>query len=189
MMTLEKVEELKRWLSAEIVVNKSCNAVHKVPWFGWRASLEPIIDSIESEASELVEESEAFAKRVQEAVESHEDVTLFGVDYTPLPVDADGKPWHVGDVIEWDDGINAEVIAIGGSTLYYTDEVGIVDWTQAASKRHHRELTVENVLREFAEKITDSQIPSVHPTYEEAIAEYAEKLQLTDDYTEHVRGK
>lgn len=40
--------------------------------------------------------------------------------------------------------------------------------------------TVEDVLREFAEKITDSQIPDVHPTYEEAIAGYAQRLQLRE---------
>jgi len=47
--------------------------------------------------------------------------------------------------------------------------------------RHHRAPTVEDVLREFAEKVIDSQIPSVHPTYEEAIAEYAAKLRLAGD--------
>lgn len=183
MMTLEKVKELKRWLSAETIINNSCGAVHKVPWFGWRASLEPMIDSIESEASELVEESEAFAKRVQEAVESHEDVTLFGIDYMPLPVDADGVPVHVGDVIEWDDGIDAEVIAIGGSTLYYIDDVGAVDWTQAGTKRHHHVPTVEDLLRELVYKWGES---TDHDAY---ISEYAAKLQLADDYTEHMRSK
>jgi len=46
---------------------------------------------------------------------------------------------------------------------------------------HHHAPTVEDVLREFAEKVIDSQIPSVHPTYEEAITEYAAKLRLADD--------
>lgn len=46
--------------------------------------------------------------------------------------------------------------------------------------RHHHAPTVEDVLRGFAEKITDSQIPGVHPTYEEAIAEYAQRLQLRE---------
>lgn len=36
-------------------------------------------------------------------------------------------------------------------------------------------------LREFAEKITDSQVPGVHPTYEEAIAEFAAKLRLAGE--------
>lgn len=39
----------------------------------------------------------------------------------------------------------------------------------------------ENVLTEFAEKITDSQIPGLHPTYDECIAEYAKRLRLAGD--------
>lgn len=50
-----------------------------------------------------------------------------------------------------------------------------------AAFSHHHAPTVEDVLREFAEKITDSQIPNVHPTYEEAIAEYAAKLRLAEE--------
>lgn len=181
MMEFESIEKLHMHFSRQLA--------------GWYItseeydSINEMLKAVEEDVSKRIGEAEAFAKRVQEAVKNHEDVTLFGIDYTPLPVDADGVPIHVGDVIEWDDGIDAEVVAIGGSTLYYIDEVGAVDWTQAATKRHHRELTIENVLREFAEKITDSQIPNVHPTYEEAIAEYAAKLQLTDDYNERMRSK
>ncbi len=41
--------------------------------------------------------------------------------------------------------------------------------------------TVQSVLREFAEKITDSQTPGVHPTYEEAIADYAKRLRMAGE--------
>ena len=54
-------------------------------------------------------------------------------------------------------------------------------WVEADELRHHHKPTVEDVLREFAEKIIDSQIPSVHPTYEEAIAEYTTKLRVAGD--------
>lgn len=180
MMTLEKVKELKRWLSAETIINNSCGAVHKVPWFGWRASLEPMIDSIESEASELVEESEAFAKRVQKAVESHEDVTLFGVDYMPLPVDADGVAIHVGDVVEYVDGtLPKEVYAIVSPTMVMVD----AGPRFADSCRHHRAPTVEDLLRELVYKWGESTDPDAY------ISEYAAKLQLADDYTENIGEK
>ena len=98
-----------------------------------------------------------------------------------LPKDADGKVWRVGDEL-LDDGMVCEVVGIGPNRLYYyVDATDTVEWTQADSRRHYHAPTVEDVLWEFAEKITDSQIPDVHPTYEEAIAEYAKRLKLAGD--------
>lgn len=98
-----------------------------------------------------------------------------------LPVDADGEYIHVGDVLT--DGEYKfkvfELAAFGDGSWSIRDENGNA-WA-ACGVTHHHEPTVEDVLREFAEKITDSQIPDVHPTYEEAIAEYAAKLQLRED--------
>lgn len=54
-------------------------------------------------------------------------------------------------------------------------------WNMPSILRHHHPPTIEDVLREFAEKVTDSQIPGVHPTYEEAISEYAKRLRLKED--------
>ena len=98
-----------------------------------------------------------------------------------LPKDADGEYIHIGDVMEWcDSGETLTVEGIGSDVLFYIDGEN-AEWTAARTKRHHHEPTVEDVLREFAEKVIDSQIPSVHPTYEEAITEYAAKLRLADD--------
>lgn len=102
--------------------------------------------------------------------------------FMELPLDADGVPIRVGDVMEWPTtGETFEVVGIGDGTLFYIgDGNELADWTGASTKRHYHAPTVEDVLREFAEKITDSQIPDVHPTYEEAIAEYAQRLQLRE---------
>lgn len=101
-----------------------------------------------------------------------------------LPKDADGVPIHVGDVMEWcDSGETLTVEGIGKDIVFYIDNGG-AEWTAARNKRHHHEPTVEDVLREFAEKVIDSQIPSVHPTYEEAITEYAAKLRLAEGVDE-----
>lgn len=98
-----------------------------------------------------------------------------------LPKDAYGEYIHIGDVMEWcDSGETLTVEGIGSDVLFYIDGEN-AEWTAARNKRHHHEPTVEDVLREFAEKVIDSQIPSVHPTYEEAITEYAAKLRLADD--------
>jgi hypothetical protein len=104
-------------------------------------------------------------------------------DYIKLPKDANGEVIHVGDEM------------VVGDYRYIVDGVGLADRTDvffvtdgdkisgfpAKVCRHYHKPTVEDVLRDFAEKVTDSQIPGTHPTYEEAIAEYTAKLQLKED--------
>ena len=98
-----------------------------------------------------------------------------------LPKDADGEYIHIGDVM---DGtcpsgkhVNGTVNAIGDGVFWLSN----VQFSLKPDYMHHHNApTVEDVLREFAEKITDSQIPDVHPTYEEAIAEYAKRLTLAE---------
>ena len=127
-----------------------------------RAVLAGYIDEIEREVEELrdrdyrngredAEGAVEFADRLKASATNRADVTLFGVDYTPLPVDVDGVPIHVGDVMEWPYG-NGEfrVNGIGGNTLFYIDkDSGECEWTAAGDKRHHHAPTVEDVLREF----------------------------------------
>ena len=98
-----------------------------------------------------------------------------------LPKDADGVPIHVGDVLtdgEYTFRVD-ELAAFGDGSWSIRNEDGNA-WA-ACDVTHHHAPTVVDVLREFAEKVIDSQIPSVHPTYEEAITEYAAKLRLADD--------
>ena len=93
----------------------------------------------------------------------------------PLPVDADGVPIHVGDVMEWPYG-NGEfrVNGIGGNTLFYIDkDSNECEWTAAGDKHHHHAPTVEDVLREFAYGLG----VSVADSY---VAATAAKLRLTE---------
>lgn len=111
--------------------------------------------------------------------------------YVELPVDADGEYIHIGDVLappaDCDDYVPLQVMRLtydgyeeewffdgeaGGFCGMAGQHMDVAGWT------HHHAPTTEDVLREFAEKITDSQIPGVHPTYAEAIAEYAKRLTL-----------
>lgn len=109
--------------------------------------------------------------------------------YIVLPRDADGEYVYVGDVMEDADGEVFTVSSIDyGFHLPNRESAAWMLWSidaefnePADQCRHHHEPTVEDVLREFAEKITDSQIPGMRPTYDEVIAEYAAKLRLAGE--------
>ena len=102
-------------------------------------------------------------------------------DMVPLPLDADGVPIHIGDVMDgYSKTIEVMELRYGRSGWVIVSRDGNA-YVDCAAFTHHHAQTIEDVLREFAEKITDSQIPGMHPTYEEAIAEYAAKLTLRGD--------
>lgn len=123
------------------------------------------------------------AEHERELRETGEDIVRdVRREWVRLPLDADGVPICVGDkVTEHEDGHTFKVDGF----MDWDGEwwVFMRDGIQAPASRctHHHEPTVEDVLREFAEKVIDSQIPSVHPTYEEAIAEFAAKLRLAKE--------
>ena len=135
------------------------------------------------------EECAGFARRLEDAASKGEEVTLFGTDYIPLPKDAEGIPFHVGDHVEVPDGLPSEgkpwqvgtitrldlgamcwhvrVIAGGMGHTYLTENV-----------RHHHAPTVEDVLDEFFGK---ANLPDGTQTRAEIIAEYAAKLRLAGE--------
>lgn len=144
---------------------------------GW-AEIDAIADRIDAEYESAC--AEAYGNGVMSV-----PIALDENAWVKLPLDADGVPIRIGDVMEWPDGDDEpfEVVGIGDGVLFYVENEndGPAEWTGASTKRHHHAPTVEDVLREFAEKVIDSQIPNVHPTYDEAIAEYAAKLRLAGD--------
>ena len=128
-----------------------------------------------------VEGMRRFAERLEAAASKRADVTIFGVDYMACPLDADGVPIHIEDVMEWPDGKTFEVVGIGDVTLFYVegDDDALADWTGASTKRHHHAPTVEDVLREMLKHF--GAIEEVTPEVAEYIAEYAAKLTLRGD--------
>lgn len=96
------------------------------------------------------------------------------------PLDADGEMWHSGDMSDSNWGVIEGIAYENGRWLVSGHDIS-APWIPADSIRHHHPPTVTDILREFAEKVIDSQIPDVHPTYEEAIAEYAKRLRLAGD--------
>lgn len=147
-----------------------------------RAIVRNYCDAIEAEAGDPTG-ARRFAERLEAAAAERADVTLFGVDYTALPLDADGVTIHVGDVMEWDDGETFEVIGIGDTgTLYYLETrddgtVGI-EWTSTECKRHHA-TTVEDLLREYALKCEEAG--NSGPEVKRLAAEYAARLMMAGE--------
>lgn len=120
-----------------------------------------------------VEGMRRFAERLEAAAAEHADVTLFGVDYTALPVDADGVPIHVRDVIAYKDNTKPkEVVAlVPPSVVMVEDGPRYADMCS-----HYRAPTVEDVLDEFVARWMETH----HDDLPSLKAEYAAKLQLRE---------
>ena len=102
--------------------------------------------------------------------------------YQLLPVDADGVPIHVGDVMWQKDRITKRACkAIMGDAYVMLD--GIQGAVYAKGLTHHHAPTVEDVLREFAANIADvlGGDDFKLDDNDELYAEYATKLRLADD--------
>lgn len=166
-------DELREWAETarvKDVVLTTYPAKHAV--HGIYEQLLDIADRIDSE----------YQKAIRELNNLADDSVL-------LPVDADGEYVHIGDVMEDADGEVFTVSSIDyGFHMSPNREVACwmllsidAEFDEPADQcRHHHEPTVDDVLREFAEKIIDSQIPGMRPTYDEAIAEYAKRLMLAE---------
>ena len=154
-----------------------------------RAVLAGYVDEIEREVEELrdrdyrngredAEGAVEFADRLCRASERREDVTLWGVDYMPYPLDVDGMPIHVGDVMEniVCPSVHREVTGVGVECFYgWDDGNGRYSQFDVVCYRHHHAPTVEDMLREFADEVQRCCDTS------DTIAEYAAKLRLAGE--------
>ena len=112
----------------------------------------------------------------------HEDA-MAEHGWVRLPLDAEGVPIHVGDVMEniVCPPVHREVTGVGVECFYGWDE-GNGRYSQFGANcyRHHHAPTVEDVLREFADRVCNSG----HQWGLDAadtIAEYAAKLRLAEE--------
>ena len=99
-------------------------------------------------------------------------------DMVPLPVDADGVPIHVGDVMELDSGAVEEV-----ESMHYYGSGG---WTTTTTHnatampsiiRHHHAPTVEDVILDAISRCV-GHLPEY---WDKPIAECAAKLRLAGE--------
>ena len=116
--------------------------------------------------AELMEGNEAISASLEE------------VGWVKLPVDADGVPIRVGDMMWQRDRITKRACkAIMGGEYVMLD--GIQGAVYAKGLTHYHAPTTEDVLREFAERVCNSG----HQWGLDAdttIAEYAKRLQLKE---------
>ena len=107
--------------------------------------------------------------------------------YVKLPLDADGVPIHVGDVMEADNGTTFEVEHI---SLYPwgwrcdgegKDRSGVTCTAHAIPDgcRHHHAPTVEDLLREYALKCEEAG--NSGPEVKRLATEYAARLMLAGE--------
>lgn len=177
-------EDLRKWARDNTVQGEVLTTYpvqHSV--HGTLETLLAIADRIEAELADM----QAFCDRLREAAESREDETLFGVDYAALPLDADGEPIHVGDVMEFSEfeiehPVTRTVGGIGQGTFFaWCGERG---YQQHDPKRyrHHYPPTVEGILRDFGVDIAHALDADPDATVPEAIiAGYAKRLRIAGD--------
>ena len=131
-----------------------------------------IADRIDAKHGQMAD----FCERLERAVTDREDVTLWGVDYTALPIDADGVPIHIGDRVENNERV-ARIVLTDGSwepSVYIEKLPNVLHEHFCNEISHYHEPTVEDVLREFAFQIGQSA------TDDDIVAEYAAKLRLAE---------
>lgn len=104
-------------------------------------------------------------------------------DYMKLPVDADGVPIHVGDVMKLKQGDEriGTVTAVGkrveARAWVLPDGKNVSISYIASGIKHVKQRPIEDVLREFAEKaVCGNQYGSLYAD-EEEIAKYADELR------------
>jgi len=109
------------------------------------------------------------------------DIECEVADMVSLPVDADGVPIHVGDVMEniVCPPVHREVGGVGVECFYGWDKGnGRYSQFDVACYRHHHAPTVEDVLREFG---IDWEHESDCEDRAALLKEYAAKLRLKED--------
>ena len=185
-------DELREWArgfenvwvkpaSKEIVVTTGTSM--PVDHVNMRLFIEGMLDRVDAEHERTV----GFCKRLEDAAAKREDVEIFGVEYTALPLDADGEYIHEHDKVDWLDHAgtwheNVTVVALCDDGCYVMD--GTVFHVHKSNIRHRHEPTVEDVLREFTDEVwnrccegataSDSGIDGL-------VAECAAKLRLAGD--------
>ena len=167
--------ELREWLENAYSYGTGENLFKKNyrPWFGWKLVLEPMLDRIDAEHEGAC--AEAYGNGVMSV-----PIAIDESQWVKLPVDADGVPIRVGDVMEWCDPdgevtVTCEVDAVGVECFFAWDGAnGRYAQKCANVYRHHHEPTVEDVLREFADEVRRCCDTA------DTIAEYAAKLRLAE---------
>ena len=110
----------------------------------WHEQAEHVCDAIDAIHAQLERENESLKAELDRVLGEQDNSATM-----PLPLDIDGKPIRIGDVMEWYDGETFEVVGIGGGVLFYVkDGHEQADWTGASTKRHHAPDTWERIIED-----------------------------------------
>ena len=178
-------DELREWLDTG-----------KVHWLGRRPEIEPMLDRIDAEHESKVSywQGASYKDGYDEGFASADDYftdkreTLKEHGWVKLPVDADGVPIRVGDKMTgWDSPQYQypDLEDLGDDEVWgllLLDDGWRVEINMVSRKpyelRHYHEPTVEDVLREFALRVTGKEVGSIN---HDVVAEYAQKLRLAGE--------
>lgn len=167
--------------------------IGKVALAGWKEALLAIADRIDAEYQKAKDEWVAkggqswlhgYEECRLELVEGNEVIaaSLEEAGWVKLPLDADGKVIHVGDMMDTEHfgTVEVEGFVHNAVAFYnYSGQPAYICTSPANLCRHHYEPTLEDVLAEFALEIDPSADIAV--TGAETIKKFAAKLQLRDD--------
>lgn len=181
-------DELREWASVEVP-------------YKYGHQLNAIADSIDAKHERLMAErrrSCVFYDAERNYCKVHDEGDMAEPGYVRLPVDTDGVPIRIGDVMEGVDKYDSLKKVKGKVITVSFESDGIVDvaiqaWNSdgkswhrayldsgASVYRHHHEPTVEDVLIKMLEKAVGYS--DAHTTVAlNAIAEYSAKLRLAGD--------
>jgi hypothetical protein len=184
-------DELRKVAAKTECANGRCEKLY-------RGDLERIADRIDAEHEKQMAErrrSCVFYDAERNYCKVHDEGDMAELGYVRLPVDADGVPIRIGDVMEGVDKydslkkVKGEVITVSFESDGIVD-VAIQAWNSdgkswhrayldsgASVYRHYHAPTVEDVLEEFVARWLDTH----HDDLPSLKAEYAAKLQLKED--------
>ena len=154
-------DELREWASVEVPYNYS----HKPL---------AIADRIDDRINDKCERMKCEYEREFEEWKHIQDTY-----YVKLPVDADGVPIRVGDMVTYEDNTNPkEVMALVPPSVVIV-ESGPPRFADTC--RHYKQPTVEDILRQVIASANNGTHVHGALDTEQIVAEYANKLRLASD--------
>lgn len=143
-----------------------------------------LCDAIDAVHARLEQENDELRKTVYDMRREFDEWKhSLDTGWIRLPVDADGEPICVGDMVV-EDGCDVPYKVMSLKLFEDCWDVGECGMNPKLC-RHHHAPTVEDVLREFADAILEwsgkSGTVAEVGTWSDVAAEYAAKLQLKED--------
>lgn len=193
---MKSIDELKEYVQScskemflktssgeeRLVSVATCDGRYIIDLIKWA---EDEVEVMESGSTASVGEAVLFSRRVEEAVKNGDDVTLFGVDYMPYPVDKQGRVIRPGDSVY----INCladphKVTGVGRKFVGETPTVWFTNgnWEFASCIESHATppSPVEKMLGEMYDRLDEPKGEDLHKSASEIIGEYAARLKLKE---------